>query len=53
MEVFDVVNAATVAISKAGRQVVGEKASHCLAQEPGSHLVLKLVSPSRNATEYC
>ena len=43
VEVIDVVDPAIEAIPEAEREVVGEKVSHRLAQEPGSYKVLKYV----------
>ena len=42
-EVIDVVDPAIEAIPEAEREVIGEKVSHRLAQEPGSYKVLKYV----------
>ena len=43
VEVIEVLDPAIEAIPEAKREVVGEKVSHRLAQEPGSHKVLKYV----------
>ena len=43
VEVIEVVDPAIEAIPEAEREVIGEKVSHRLAQEPGSYKVLKYV----------
>ena len=43
VEVIEVVDPAIEAIPESEREVVGEKVTHRLAQEPGSHKVLKYV----------
>ena len=43
VEVIEVVDPAIEAISETEREVIGEKVSHQLAQEPGSYKVLKYV----------
>ena len=43
VETIDVIDPAIEAIPEAEREVIGEKVSHRLAQEPGSYKVLRYV----------